>query len=300
MAGFERISLTARLTAYMRQFSDIPFAADVAERLRALEAFESLLRDHELRPEDMLWYAPVFEVRYRSIEAAIRASGATQVLELASGLSLRGLAMTRDPALTYVETDLPDLTAEKRALVDELRREHGIVDHGNLHLVSANALDADELASAAAHLRPGATTAIVCEGLLQYLERGEIETVAGNVRALLDSYPGVWLTPDFTLRTEAAPPTEQRRRFRALVEGATERKMYAGSFADADELDGFLASIGFSARLIHQLDLVPRVTSMERVGLPPSLLERMKPRLKLWTMLCEPAWVPPRDAVVAS
>jgi O-methyltransferase involved in polyketide biosynthesis len=166
--------------------------------------------------------------------------------------------------------------------MDELRREHGLPDHHNLHLASANALDAHELASAAAHLRPGATTAVVCEGLLQYLDRGEIETVARNVRALLDTYPGVWLTPDFTLRSEAAPPNEQRRRFRALVEGATERKMYAGSFADVGELDGFLAAIGFSARRVLQLDLVPRITSMERVGLPPGLLDRIKPRLKLW------------------
>lgn len=41
--SFEKISLTARLTAYMRQYSDIPFAKDVANLLQAEAAFEKLL-----------------------------------------------------------------------------------------------------------------------------------------------------------------------------------------------------------------------------------------------------------------
>ena len=31
--SFEKVSMTAQLAAYMRQFSDIPFARDVAELL---------------------------------------------------------------------------------------------------------------------------------------------------------------------------------------------------------------------------------------------------------------------------
>ena len=40
----KKISLTAQLAAYMRQFSDIPFAGDVAELLHSREVFEALLR----------------------------------------------------------------------------------------------------------------------------------------------------------------------------------------------------------------------------------------------------------------
>ncbi len=36
--SFEKVSLTAQLAAYMRQFSDIPFARDVAEPLEAAHA----------------------------------------------------------------------------------------------------------------------------------------------------------------------------------------------------------------------------------------------------------------------
>ena len=38
MTTYAKISVTAKLAAYMRRFSDIPFAEDVAEVLQAREA----------------------------------------------------------------------------------------------------------------------------------------------------------------------------------------------------------------------------------------------------------------------
>ena len=187
--NFKNISLTARLTAYMRQYSDIPFAKDVANRLRAEEAFEKLLRDNELSPTDLLWYAPILEVRYKSVEETIRKLRATQVLELASGFALRGLAVTQAPQVTYVESDLEELTEEKASLVD-LRRQYRLADHGNLHLVTADALDRSRLRSAAKRFRRDQPIAVVNEGLLLYLSRprwrrwlGTFETYSSNLTA---------------------------------------------------------------------------------------------------------------------
>ena len=182
---FEKISLTAKLTAYMRQFSDIPFAKDIAQAVHAQAAFDDLLRTHHLSADDLLWYAPIFEVRYKSIAQRLRASGIEQVLELASGLSLRGLAMTEaNPALSYVETDLEALTVEKRALLAELRHRHGLTErpeHPSLRLGVANALELPQLLDAVAGLRRDRPLAIVSEGLLQYLSPQELEGVAENV-----------------------------------------------------------------------------------------------------------------------
>jgi hypothetical protein len=139
--NFDKIGLTAKLAAYMRQYSDIPFAKDVAQHLRAQEVFEKLLQDNQMSPEDLLWYAPIFEVRYKSVTETIRKSGTRQILELASGISLRGLALTQDPGVTYVESDLEELTDEKASLVSDLRRQYYLATYGNLHLVVANALD---------------------------------------------------------------------------------------------------------------------------------------------------------------
>lgn len=280
--GFERISLTARLAAYMRQFSGLPFAAEVAARLQARETFDVLVRDHDLSPDDLLGYAPVFEMRYRGVTAAIRALGATQVLELASGVSLRGLEMTRDPAVTYVETDLPALTGEKAALVAELRAGHHLPDHGNLHLVPANALDQAALATAAERLRPGARTAIVTEGLLQYLSREEMETVARNVRGLLARFPGAWITADFAIRADVGDVSERQRRFREIVAGATQRRMYDDAFMDADELARFLDRLGLAAETVLAADLSPELVSPGVLGLSSALVDRLRAKLKLW------------------
>jgi hypothetical protein len=279
-----RISLTARLAAYMRQFTDIPFARDVAQYLHAREAFELLLRDHDMKPDDLLWYAPIFEVRYKSIRATLRNLGATQVLELASGLSLRGLSMTQERAITYVESDLADLTAEKVLLVDALRRQYVLADHGNHHLVSANALNLNELQSATQSFRRDQPVAVVHEGLLQYLSPTEMATVARNIRALLDEFGGVWITPDFSFRQTVQDVTEQQKRFRRVVAAATDRAMYNNAFDDEAQLRTFLGGLGLRARVLNQVDVAPDVVSMGALNLAPEVLERAKPGLRLWVI----------------
>jgi O-methyltransferase involved in polyketide biosynthesis len=284
MPGFDEIGLTARLAAYMRQFSDIPFATDVAQHLRAEQAFEQLLANDRLRPQDLLWYAPIFEVRYKSIGEAIRKSGATQVLELASGLSLRGLAMTRDPAITYVESDLEEVTEIKRSLVAELRRKYDLPSHGNHHLVTANALDREALHLAVEPFRRDRPIAVVHEGLLQYLSRDEMEAVALNIRELLAEFGGVWITPDFSLKEDVANVSEQQRRFRAIVTRVTDRGMYDNAFASGEQLFAFLESLGLDARVLNQVDESPTVTSLEALQLPRRILDNAKPRLRLWVL----------------
>ena len=120
-----RISVTAKLAAYYRRFSDIAFAAEVAELIDAEGAFEEILREHGLAREKLTFYAPMFEARYKSITELIQKSGAAQVLELACGYSFRGLDLTQNDAIQYVEVDLSGVIETKRGLLEELRRRHG-------------------------------------------------------------------------------------------------------------------------------------------------------------------------------
>jgi len=283
--SFEKISLTAKLTAYMRQFSDVPFAKEVAEAVGARAAFDELLRAHQLDPDDLLSYAPIFEARYQSIAARLRASRSDQILELASGLSLRGLAMTEaQPGLTYVETDLEALTAEKRALAARLRQQHQLPERPGYLLRAANALAPGELWAAVATLDRARPLAIVSEGLLQYLAPAELEVVAANVRALLAAFaPGsFWLTSDFSFKDQVAPLSERQRRFRAVVSDATDRRMYDSAFADRAAFTAFLSRFGFSAQEVRQLDEIGTLTSPGALGLPASTVDGLRARLRLW------------------
>ncbi|MGE5219267.1 MAG: class I SAM-dependent methyltransferase [Chloroflexota bacterium] len=280
--NFEKISLTARLTAYMRQYSDIPFAKDVASRLRAEEAFEKLLRDNELSPKDLLWYAPILEVRYKSVAETIRKSRATQVLELASGFSLRGLAVTQDPKVTYVESDLEELTEEKASLVADLRRQYRLAEHGNLHLVTADALDRNQLQSAAKLFRRDQPIAVVNEGLLPYLSPTEMVMVARNIRDLLIEFDGVWITPDFSLKQDVKDVSEQQRRFRRLVAAATERTMYNNAFDSDEQLLAFFDGLGLQPRVLNAVEAAPNVVSLDVLKLSHQILATAK--LRLWVL----------------
>ena len=62
----ERISVTARLAAYYRAFSDVPFASDVARFIRAAETVDALVGEHGINASKLNEYAPMFEARYKS------------------------------------------------------------------------------------------------------------------------------------------------------------------------------------------------------------------------------------------
>jgi O-methyltransferase involved in polyketide biosynthesis len=268
----------------MRQFSDIPFAQDVARQLHAQEAFDTLLHDNQMRPEDLLWYAPIFEVRYKSIAEIIRKSGASQVLELASGLSLRGLAMAQSSHLTYIESDLEELTREKTALVSDLRRQYDLQLRGDLRLVSANALDRRQIRNAVHHFHRDKPVTVVNEGLFQYLNAAEMEAVAKNVRDILAEFGGAWITPDFSLREEVKSVSELQRRFRQVVAAATDRQMYNNAFDNDAHLERFLTGFGLQYQVLNQLDISPGLVSMDALQLAPEIIDQAKSRLKLWVL----------------
>ncbi len=278
------ISMTAKLAAYYRQFTDIPFAAEAAGRVGAGDAFEQLVRDHDLNPEQLTFYAPMFEARYKSITELIRKSGATQVLELASGYSLRGLHLAQHEGIRYVETDLSEVVETKRALLDDLRGAHGIPASPRHFLTAADALDPGQLRAAASVLDPTEPVIVLCEGLILYLTKGETERLALNVHALLDDFGGTWMTPDFVLMegSPALPP--ERVRLREAITGITQRQLDASSFDDGAALDAFLRRVGFEAEVHRQVDETPAFSSIDRLGLSPDLLERLRPALRVWVM----------------
>ena len=287
---YSKISLTAKLTAYMRQFTDIPFARDVSEFVHAKQAVEALLRDQHIKVEALLWYAPILEARYKSISQMILGSGVRQVLELAGGLSLRGLALGADSTLNYVDTDLPEITVEKAALIADISRRHHLPAQHNLRLVAANALEPADLAFAAGSFRPGQPVAVVHEGLLQYLTSTETETIAVNIRALLEKFGGVWITPDFSLKADGANVSPEQRQFREIVAATTGRTMYNNAFDSAEHLTDYFRPLGFQVEVYNQLYLAPVLSSIDRVD--PGQLEEFKPRLRLWVLRLDGSGLP--------
>lgn len=279
-----RISFTAKLVAYYRQFTDIPFAEETARRIGADEAFTELVRAHDLDPAMLRFYAIAFEARYKSIGRLLEEAGSTAVLELASGFSLRGLDLA-SRGLRYVEMDLAGVVAEKRLLLDEVRRTHGLSATPAHVLLAGDALDAAQVRAAADALDPGRPVTVLTEGLVQYLTAEERERLVANIREVLARSPGShWITPDFAFQGDTRGVPAERLRLREAVLAVTQRQLDAAAFVDEADLADFLARHGLRSTTRLQIDETPELSCVARLGLPPQMTEQLRPRLRVWTM----------------
>jgi O-methyltransferase involved in polyketide biosynthesis len=280
-----KISVTAKLVAFFRQFSDIPFAKEVAEFVDAEAAFQKILEDTGLQATDLKEFSPVFEARYKSLVNVISNSGIDQVLELASGFSLRGFAMTRKTPLNYIESDLSDLNEEKRKLMSELCQQQAEQGCGHHKVATVNALVMTELQEAVQDLDKSRQLIILHEGLVQYFSKEERELLAKNIRALLSEFAGgCWITPDFSFRSEVDNVSAARQKLRQAVTGVTARTMYESAFDGEDGLQQFFAESGFKGERRYQVDETPNFTSLDKWKLPPEILDKLKKRLRLWLL----------------
>lgn len=279
------ISPTAKLVAWWRTFSDIPYANDAARLSSAYEAVRAMLDPLGIDPSLTLWGAPILEIRYKGLMREIRNSGCSQVLELASGISLRGLAMTSDPNLTYIESDLPGITREKLGIVEAITGQSAATIRPNLHFVAANVLENAELDAVTAILDPAKPVAVVHEGLLQYFSRAEKIQATRNIKAILKRFGGVWITPDFDFRTTLAEwgkmGGEASKMLEAIAE-ATGRAMLSEAFENEKEFVAFLASEGMKGERIPQWDPTMHVSSEPTSGIAPEVMQTLKQGLHLW------------------
>ncbi|HWU89711.1 MAG TPA: class I SAM-dependent methyltransferase [Kofleriaceae bacterium] len=291
------ISVTAKVSAYYRQFSDIAFAAEVAALIGADDAFAQIAREHGLEPDKLTFYAPMFEARYKSITQLVRKSGTSQILELASGYSLRGLDMTQSGSLCYVETDLRPVVATKLELLENVRRRHDLAP-SPLHAVKvADALDAEQLRAAAAVFDHDRPLTVLCEGLIGYLTRDETRRVAAHVRRLISEFgSGWWIVPDFAFKAEIRDLPPERLRLREAITGVTQRQLDASVFDDSHDLESFLHGVGFDVQVRSQVDETPSFSSIEALGLSPAVIDRMRPALRVWVMTPLPDSASTRDA----
>ena len=217
--------------------TSLPFARQAAELVWGASAVQEAERETVSTP-GAAGRRDHFEQRARSIDAAIESLGSTRILELAAGLSFRGLDMAaRRADVIYLDTDLPLMAATKADLV---RRLHPKPLGGTLLVNPLNALD-PEAFRAAVDLLPSGPIAVVQEGLLMYLDDAEKAALATNVRAALLARGGAWVTADVYVRS-ALQPKRDERTAKFLQEHRVEEKKFA-DFAAASAL---FESQGFS------------------------------------------------------
>ncbi|RMH41695.1 MAG: hypothetical protein D6689_10405 [Deltaproteobacteria bacterium] len=256
-ADTSRISPTAHYTGYVWWRNGLSYDALRTPLGRALYAALAPANAVYRRVARRADLEQLLLARHRIIDhrlaAAIEAGRVRQVVEIAGGLSARGVRMAaryRDRGLVYVEGDLPDMAEAKRA---RLARAGLLAD--NHRVVPLNALvdDGDHSLRTVAGrlLDPTAGTAIVTEGLTAYFAPDVLAGMWQRIAACLSAFPAGLYLADIILGSDAGPA---RRAFGRALGWFARGDVYL-HFSGPDECIQRLRACGFAtAELLHPAD----------------------------------------------
>jgi O-methyltransferase involved in polyketide biosynthesis len=276
MNDYSKISPTAKITAYWKSFSDIPYAKEISDTIDAEKGARGVLgNDLSL----MARFSPMMmEVRYKAIDAGLQKKQVNNIMELACGLSPRGLALAANNK-KYVGTDLPDMLAEISPVINSIAFRTSIKP-GLLNFETVNVLDKEQLEKAAAHFN-GERFAICNEGLIMYFNREEKAAMAKNIHSLLRKNGGCWITIDISFgeirkKLMAVASPESREKFKGVmgaINNQTGRDMLGNDFKDEAEATAFYEALGFRVEKFPFYDGSYEISTLPLV--PEEMRERM-------------------------
>ncbi|HEX4045326.1 MAG TPA: hypothetical protein VHZ76_06655, partial [Gammaproteobacteria bacterium] len=143
-ADYSKISPTAKIAAYWKSLSDIPYAKEIAEAVDAQQTTKEILGEKIVTMAR--FSPPIMEARYKAINIGISESRVDNILELACGLSPRGLTLAADNKV-YVGSDLPEILSETAPVITSIAERLNIPAN-KLHYQPVNVLSKDELGEA--------------------------------------------------------------------------------------------------------------------------------------------------------
>ena len=270
----DRIGPTAHYTGYVwaRNGLSHPELASTEGRIMFDSLQPTMLASRALGGPTLEAY---LLARHRAIDAvlerAIDRDGVSQVIEVAAGLSPRGWRFTQryGERLTYVEADLPEMAARKRAALERMGSPN------DRHRVEQmDALRDDDgpgsLAAIAAGLDRGQGLAIVTEGLLGYLPTDAVNGLWRRFANAIGQFAGGRYISDLHLGGAVTP---QVRAFRLMLSAFVRGRVYL-HFDDASEAEAALTAAGFaSAEVRPALDVTRARDDRGRGGRLANILE---------------------------
>ena len=195
--------------------------------------------------------------RHLVIDHLLRDAKPVQVLELASGLSRRGVAFSADPALRYVEVDLPHVLARKRALLWGSAEGRAALERPNLTLLAADV----ETAVLEPLVLSAVPLTVIAEGLLMYLPAEAQRRLWARLRRLFDLAPGM-LVFDLVPAAEQPPPGRVGRALAALMKRFTGGRTFERDARTREDITAELRAAGFSQVEVLDPKTVARAWSL--------------------------------------
>jgi len=270
--NYENIAPTAWRIAYFRTLTDIKYADAILDELNKMVSLSDPVQIEYMESAKTSILAPQFEARYKLINKLVSQHQTNQILEIAAGLTPRGLEMIeKNSDLQFVELDLPHMAEYKRDMLKSISAKNKIKLPDNLHVVDGDALDEDSLFKATKCFR-NAPISIINEGLLRYLSFGQKEIVSKNILALLKKFGGTWITSDITLKKVLSCEQERadnRRRVLALSGIDVEKNCFESEQAARE----FFENNGFNVESHSFLEVIDELVSPKKLGLETKAVE---------------------------
>lgn len=259
-ANYTSIIPTAYVTAYPRTLTDIPYSSEIFEGLESFRKEEHLPEIEEDQKVDRL--APELEARYKLIDKLLANAGITQILELAAGLSTRGLLFTAHPSTLYSELDLEEMAEMKKKILSKIKPSTT-----NLRIVPGNALRLADINNAVSGFDPKKPVAVVNEGLLRYLNFDEKTQVANNVHEVLSRFGGVWITCDTTPKKFLATQDKiTKPGMNKKLSSISGKNFEDNMFEDNKHAVKFFSNLGFSVEVHPFTEIADELSSPDRLG----------------------------------
>lgn len=253
--NYNTISPSARSLLLLKGYTRIPYARQAAELIQYPEPYAP---DFTIRHPGFWIRVMHFEARYWSIDQLIGdllppagsadttnvSAHATNILELSSGFSFRGLALAADRPVHYIDTDLPEIIATKQQLVTALAANQSAPPPGRYELRPLNALDETAFNAIVDSFPPGPLV-IVNEGLLMYLGKEEKQKLGQLIRKALEKRGGYWITADIYLKRKPTDDDPELAQGDTLKQFLEQHKVNDNMFETFEEASQLFTDMGF-------------------------------------------------------
>ncbi len=277
---YNQIGLTGILCARVRgKRMNMPYAKEIAKKLGngadAILGWRLPLIECVGRVFPNLFAkVSLLEGRYLSTNDAIRKFGDCSILELAAGLSPRGLEYGKGD-FQYVETDGPHVIGLKERVVRDIRKAKG-EEMGRNHRFEI--LDAREkthfervgqLFQEMGNTKP---IVIVNEGLFGYYPIPVRAGMRDNIKFFLETYSpnGAWITSDFSMPIKENPIIQ-------WIKNVIKRRTKGDFtyFKDSQAVSNFLDEGGLRGEQLPNEHLIDKLTCTETLGISRGLLKEV-------------------------
>lgn len=275
---YDKIGPTAILCAKLRaEWTKLPYSKEMINGLGTNSSLgANLHKNHSSKISPSLMpIVLLLEGRHMSMNEAISQAEPSVVLEIASGLSSRGLEFA-EKGISYVETDLPDVISIKKKILQNMSETYPDC----LHTMSLNPLNTKEIMDAGKSLNKKPII-IAHEGLLMYLTQAEKAKLRDNISLFLKTYSpnGAWITTDFSSR---APEGENLSVKSVLQEIQNHTGRPFSRFESDDEVYEFLAAGGLKGKVIPNDDVLSQLSCLDILGINKEEIKRISAISRPW------------------